>query len=43
MVWKGTTKLGAGVAVVKEGRFKGLVVVVCNYDPPGNYIGQWPY
>jgi pathogenesis-related protein 1 len=43
MVWKGTTKIGAGVAVVKEGRFKGLMVVVCNYDPPGNIIGEKPY
>lgn len=43
MVWKGSTKIGAGVAVVKEGRFKGLVVVVCNYDPPGNVIGEKPY
>jgi pathogenesis-related protein 1 len=43
MVWKGTTKIGAGVAVVKEGRFKGLVVVVCNYDPPGNVVGEKPY
>ena len=43
MVWKGTTKIGAGVAVVKEGRFKGLVVLVCNYDPPGNIIGKKPY
>ena len=43
MVWKGTARIGAGVAVVKEGRFKGLVVVVCNYDPPGNVIGRKPY
>lgn len=43
MVWKGTTKIGAGAAVVKEGRFKGLVMVVCNYDPAGNVIGEKPY
>jgi len=43
MVWKGTKTIGAGVAVVKEGRFKGRVVVVCNYDPPGNVIGEKPY
>jgi uncharacterized protein YkwD len=43
MVWKGTTKIGAGSAVVQQGRFKGLVVVVCNYDPPGNIIGEKPY
>jgi pathogenesis-related protein 1 len=43
IVWKGTSKIGAGVAVVKKGKFKGLVVVVCNYDPPGNVIGEKPY
>ena len=43
MVWKGTTHVGAGRAVVKQGRFKGLVIVVCNYDPAGNVIGEKPY
>jgi pathogenesis-related protein 1 len=43
MVWKGTTKIGAGVAVVQKGKYQGQVVVVCNYDPRGNIIGQKPY
>ena len=43
MVWKTTTKIGAGKAVVKKGDLKGYTVVVCNYDPPGNLIGEKPY
>ena len=43
MVWRKTKRIGAGVAVVKQGRFKGMTVVVCNYDPPGNMIGEKPY
>lgn len=43
MVWRKTKRIGAGVAVVKDGRFKGMTLVVCNYDPPGNMIGEKPY
>jgi pathogenesis-related protein 1 len=43
MVWKKTTHIGAGVAVVKKGDFKGSLIIVCNYDPPGNLIGEKPY
>ena len=43
MVWKKTTAIGVGVATVKKGRFKGLLVIVGNYDPPGNFIGEKPY
>jgi hypothetical protein len=43
MVWRKTQRIGAGVAVVKVGRFKGMILVVCNYDPPGNMIGEKPY
>lgn len=38
MVWRNTTRLGCG-----EAECKGMLMVVCNYDPPGNYIGQRPY
>lgn len=39
VVWKNTTELGCGVAPIRRyGR-----VLVCNYSPPGNYIGQPPY
>lgn len=43
MVWKKTTEIGVGVATVKNGPFKGSLVIVCNYDPPGNLIGEKPY
>jgi pathogenesis-related protein 1 len=38
MVWRSTRRLGCG-----ESMCKGMLIVVCNYDPPGNYIGQRPY
>lgn len=43
MVWRKTRRIGAGVAVVKNGRLKGMTLVVCKYDPPGNMIGDKPY
>ena len=38
MVWRDTRRLGCG-----EAECNGMLLVVCNYDPPGNYIGQSPY
>lgn len=44
MVWKNTREIGAGMGrIAKNGRFKGQVVLVCCYNPPGNYIGEKPY
>lgn len=43
MVWRKTERIGAGVAVIQAGRYKGGLVIVCNYDPPGNYGGEMPY
>lgn len=37
VVWKDCKELGVGVK--KNG--KGQVFVVCNYNPPGNYIGKY--
>lgn len=39
MVWKNTQRMGAGVAFCPSG----AIIVVANYDPPGNYMGQAPY
>ncbi len=39
MVWKNTTHVGFGVAVCKGGE----LLVVANYSPAGNYMGQKPY
>ncbi|KAF4378489.1 hypothetical protein G4B88_027549 [Cannabis sativa] len=39
VVWRDSTRLGcAKVHCNVEG-----IIVICNYDPPGNYIGQRPY
>ena len=38
MVWRDTTSLGCGQATCSQS-----VIVVCNYAPPGNHIGQRPY
>ncbi len=39
VVWKNTTNLGCGVAPIRR---YGMVLV-CNYDPPGNVNGEPPY
>lgn len=38
MVWRDTTALGCGEAICNK-----TLIVACNYDPPGNYIGRRPY
>lgn len=37
VVWKDCKELGIGV----KKNAKGQVFVVCNYNPPGNYIGKY--
>ena len=38
VVWRDTKSVGCAVA-----RGKGREVWVCNYDPPGNWVGRRPY
>ena len=38
MVWRQTTQLGCGQAICKN-----TLIVACNYDPPGNFMGRKPY
>jgi pathogenesis-related protein 1 len=38
IVWKNTTEVGCGMA-----RGNGREIWVCNYNPPGNVVGQKPY
>lgn len=38
MVWRGTREVGCARALCR-----GRLIVVCNYDPPGNVLGEKPY
>ena len=38
MIWRQTTQVGCGLA-----SGKGFDVLVCQYNPPGNWMGQSPY
>ena len=43
-MWKGSKELGIGLAVSKNSnRADGMwyLTVVCNYSPPGNYLGEY--
>lgn len=37
MIWKSSQMVGVGVAKTKRGK----VLVVCNYEPRGNVVGQF--
>ena len=39
MVWRNTKKVGIGVARCAGGG----IIIVANYDPAGNYMGEKPY
>ena len=39
MVWKTSTSVGFGVVKCADG----AMIVVANYDPAGNYMGEWAY
>jgi len=38
VVWRGSRRLGCAAARCSQGE-----VWVCNYDPPGNFVGERPY
>ncbi|XP_024979068.1 pathogenesis-related leaf protein 4-like [Cynara cardunculus var. scolymus] len=42
VVWKDTQRLGCA-RIKCDPPEEDYYVVVCNYDPPGNYPGVWPY
>ena len=42
MVWQTTTEVGCGTAPPGAGGLP-YSILVCRYDPPGNYPGQLPY
>jgi|GEM_PF-623713 len=43
IIWKNSTEFGCGSAVMDSGRFEGGTIVVCRYNPAGNYVNQKPY
>jgi pathogenesis-related protein 1 len=40
LMWKGSTEVGCGVAFCNDGQAD---VWVCNYSPPGNWVGMKPW
>jgi len=38
IVWQDTTEIGCASGLCKD-----KLIVVCNYDPPGNFLGRKPY
>jgi len=43
IIWKNSTELGCASAKMQTGRFEGGTIVVCRYNPAGNYTNQKPY
>lgn len=47
MVWRSTDEFGCGITNCSTGSpfdgFPQWTIVVCNYSPPGNFVGQRPY
>ncbi|XP_039507973.1 peptidase inhibitor 16-like [Pimephales promelas] len=46
MVWANTNRIGCATHfcdTVEGSSFKKATILVCNYDPPGNFRGQNPY
>ena len=39
MVWKNTKEIGVGIAYCANGG----MIIVASYNPPGNWIGEYPY
>lgn len=39
MVWKKTSEVGVGVAICEDGSY----IIVANYSPSGNMLGEYPY
>ena len=42
IVWRDTRQVGCGYSTCQDGIYN-MEIWVCNYDPPGNYIGEAPY
>lgn len=42
VIWQSTRRVGCGYSTCPADGFT-FEVWVCNYDPPGNFVGQTPY
>lgn len=42
LVWRDTERVGCGYSTCDADRLT-FEIWVCNYDPPGNFVGQAPY
>jgi hypothetical protein len=42
VVWRSTRRVGCGLATCRRGEWTWRLLA-CNYDPPGNFMGQRPY
>lgn len=42
VVWRDTEAVGCGYSSCQNGNSL-FEVIVCNYDPPGNFVGETPY
>jgi pathogenesis-related protein 1 len=42
LVWRNTRRVGCGYSTCEAMGFN-WAIWVCNYDPPGNFVGQTPY
>lgn len=40
VVWANSLRLGCASVACNN---NGGTFVICSYDPPGNFVGQWPY
>ena len=43
MIWRDSTSVGCGKATFTTGQYNGWTVIVCRYNPPGNFVGEKPY
>jgi pathogenesis-related protein 1 len=43
VVWRDTTRVGCAMQSCDLDGFGPAEYWVCNYDPPGNWVGEWPY
>lgn len=42
LVWSRSRRVGCGMAACRKGGWDWWILV-CNYDPPGNFLGERPY